>query len=710
MKPMPKNKTRNWFAMQALGNRHAQIAIDGPIGWYGVSARDFRDALDELGDVDEIEVVVNSPGGSVGDGVAIFAMLRKHKARIIISIEGYALSMGSVISMAGDVVRIGSASIMMVHKPWSVAMGNATEMRKEADVLDVHEKSLMNAYTRRSGITAEAATEHMDAETWMDSGKALELGYVDEIFDAPESDDDDDDDDASAFARGMSSDEMDDFLARLGGNAPEWARGQITSFTAARAARVIPNGNREKPMPKEVKKDDSAAAGASNDTANTPASDDAQAKARANGVASERARVAGIRDAFATAKLPDNFISARDKAEADGSTVAEFGKVVEALTSCVDSTPAAADATAYAGEDSRDKFRKGAADALSALAGIGKHDPQNEYNSMSLSEICRQSLIAGNQRAVGNRMEIVGMAFTHSSSDFPHILHDIAHRSLLASYDEVEETFTDWTSTGNFRDFRSHERVGWNSFNNLELIGEGGEYKRDSFSDYKESAKIDTHGKMFSITRQAIINDDIGAFTQIPAMFGQAAKRTVGANVFNVLVANGKMGDGVAMLHATHGNLNTTAAAISTDSVSKIRRAMALNKGRRTEEDAQPSGIRPNILLCPLALEDRAMVLAASEHHIGSGALSENDANTPNSVRNSFTVIADPRLDAISSTDWYMVAGNRPPIEVGYLDGNQTPYLEAKNGWGIDGVEWKVRLDAGVNPVEYMTIYKQVGA
>jgi len=690
-----------------MGNRRARIAIDGPIGYWDISARDFREALDSLGEVDEIEVIVNSPGGSVGAGVAIYSALKRHSARIITSIEGYALSMGSVIAMAGDVVQMSSASVFMIHDPWSMAMGSAEEMRKEAEVLDVHKQALVNAYSLRAGVTEEAAAELMTAETWMDSNRALELGFIDSVFDAPEEDENEEDD--SATAMGLTADEMSEYLTRLGGNAPAWAREQINSFTTARAARVVSMAQAENPMP-DKKKTGSAVEGAENENdANAQAVADAEARGAEAGATAERNRVAGIRKAFDDAKLPAQFNKARDKAIENGVSLEDFQTTVETLTDCQDATPAGRDASAYAGEDAREKFRVGATAALSAVAGLGTVDRANEYNSMSMAEIARASLIAGNQRPLGSRMDIVAMAFTHSTSDFPHILHDIAHRSLLAAFDEVEETYSDWTSTGNFRDFRNHDRIGWNGFENLEMIKEGGEYKNDTFDDYKESASIDTHGKMFNITRQAIINDDIGVFSQIPRMFGEAARRTLGAKVIEILVTNPKMGDGVAMIHATHGNLNATGAAISTDSVSAIRRAMALNKGRRTQDDAQPSGIRPNILLCPLSLEDRAMVLAASETYVEAGPLADSYSRMANSVRNTFKVVADPRLDQISTTDWYMISNTRPPIEVGFLDGNQTPYLEAKNGWRVDGVEWKVRLDAGINALEYMTIYKQAG-
>jgi hypothetical protein len=159
----------------------------------------------------------------------------------------------------------------------------------------------------------------------------------------------------------------------------------------------------------------------------------------------------------------------------------------------------------------------------------------------------------------------------------------------------------------------------------------------------------------------------------------------------------------VALFHATHGNL-LPAAAITTASVDAMQAAMALQK-----QGASPLNIGLQYLIVPRALKGTANVVRASEFEVGAAT---RNNTTPNSVRDTFEVVSDARLDAASATAWYGAANpnTADTIEVNYLDGNQTPYLEQKNGWNVDGTEFKVRIDAGVSPLDFRTLAKNPGA
>jgi hypothetical protein len=197
---------------------------------------------------------------------------------------------------------------------------------------------------------------------------------------------------------------------------------------------------------------------------------------------------------------------------------------------------------------------------------------------------------------------------------------------------------------------------------------------------------------LFSITRQAIINDDLTAFTDIPRKMGRAAARTVGDLVFSILTSNPTMSDGVALFHASHNNLAGSGAAITAASVGAGRTAM------RTQKDGKATlNIRPSFLLVPAALEDTAQVLMTSETDP-----SKTNSRVPNPVRNAAEVIVDARLEAASTIAWYLAADPSvfDTIEVGYLDGIAAPFLDQQDGWTIDGVEYKVRIDATRTPLE----------
>ncbi len=130
--------------------------------------KDVQDFLDQLGDVEKLNVHINSGGGSVFGGIAIYNILKRHKAEITVYVEGIAASIASVIAMAGDKIIIPANAQMMVHKPSSFTWGNADDMRKEADILDGCQKVILNTYMQhaKEGVTPEQINALIDAETW----------------------------------------------------------------------------------------------------------------------------------------------------------------------------------------------------------------------------------------------------------------------------------------------------------------------------------------------------------------------------------------------------------------------------------------------------------------------------------------------------------------------------------------------------------------
>lgn len=133
------------------------------------SAAGFRDALKDLGDVKTINLHINSPGGSVFEGIAIYNMLKQNKAHINVYVDGLAASIASVIAMSGDAIFMPSNSMLMIHNPWTMAIGNASELRKQADDLDKITESSIQTYLNTAGDKLDEATlrQLMDNETWL---------------------------------------------------------------------------------------------------------------------------------------------------------------------------------------------------------------------------------------------------------------------------------------------------------------------------------------------------------------------------------------------------------------------------------------------------------------------------------------------------------------------------------------------------------------
>lgn len=175
---------KSWFSMMKNADGSgAVINIYDEIGFWGVTAKDFRRQLQELGDINSIELRINSPGGDVIDGFAIYNMLMEHKAKITAKIEGWAASMASIIAMAADEIHMPSNTWMMIHNPWSLAMGDKEELRKMADILEKMEGHAVKAYQQHSKLSEKEITDLMNAETWMDGTEAVAKGFAEVVTD-----------------------------------------------------------------------------------------------------------------------------------------------------------------------------------------------------------------------------------------------------------------------------------------------------------------------------------------------------------------------------------------------------------------------------------------------------------------------------------------------------------------------------------------------
>ncbi|WP_172419021.1 head maturation protease, ClpP-related [Geobacillus subterraneus] len=177
--------------MSADGSNSADIFIYGDIVSYqwdetDTSAASFKKDLDEVGDVDTINLYINSPGGNVFEGVAIHNMLKRHKAKINVYVDALAASIASVIAMAGDTIHMPKNAMLMIHNPWTWTYGNAAELRKVADDLDRIGNSIKQTYLQKAGdkLTEEKLQEMLDAETWLSADEAYEHGLCDVVLEA----------------------------------------------------------------------------------------------------------------------------------------------------------------------------------------------------------------------------------------------------------------------------------------------------------------------------------------------------------------------------------------------------------------------------------------------------------------------------------------------------------------------------------------------
>lgn len=178
----------SWYEIRNLANRHADLFIYEQIGedfWtgVGVTAKQFCTDLAAL-DVDTISLHVNSPGGLVFDGQAIYNAIKNHPAEVTSYVDALAASIASVIALAGDKVVMASNALLMIHNPYGGVMGNAAAVRKYADRLDKVTDTIVGIYETKTGKARDEITAAMDAETWFSAQEALDFGFADEIDEA----------------------------------------------------------------------------------------------------------------------------------------------------------------------------------------------------------------------------------------------------------------------------------------------------------------------------------------------------------------------------------------------------------------------------------------------------------------------------------------------------------------------------------------------
>lgn len=178
----PRNKGGRPYEIKAKG-QEGEIWLYDVIGdsWEGTTGKQFASDLKAIGAVETLNVYINSEGGSVFDGVAIHNVLKRHRARKVVHIDGLAASIASVIAMAGDEIRIASNGMMMIHDPWAIAMGTAGDFRKMAEALDKVGEAILASYVERTTTGEDRLQQWMAAETWFTATEAVDAGLADTI-------------------------------------------------------------------------------------------------------------------------------------------------------------------------------------------------------------------------------------------------------------------------------------------------------------------------------------------------------------------------------------------------------------------------------------------------------------------------------------------------------------------------------------------------
>ena len=277
-------------------------------------------------------------------------------------------------------------------------------------------------------------------------------------------------------------------------------------------------------------------------------------------------------------------------------------------------------------------------------------EPAREWRGLSLIEMARGWLEAEGVRVRGLSRDEIATRALHSTSDFPAILAGVTNKTLRAAYETAPRTYPAIARRTTVADFKLVHRLQLGEAPQLEKVNQSGEFKRGTIGEAQETYRIETFGKVIGITRQVLINDDLDAFTRVPALFGTSAATLESDVVWGIFTANPAMADGAALFHASHKNLAGAGAALDVAGLAKARTAMAQQRGL---DGKTLLNVRPSYLVVPSALELTAEQLLA-QNIVPAKAVDV----VPSSIR-SLAVVAEPRLDPASGAV-PVVPGRKP--------------------------------------------------
>ena len=623
--------SKSWFDIKAIDSETLTIRVYGIIGDFGVSATDFDEAVDQYPSAKNLKLRIHSEGGSVLEGYAIFNNLKRRFGANIETVVD-----GLAASMASYLFMLGSKRVMPANT-WLMVHGP------------------------RGGGYGQPDELRTQADLIDQIGAEMLATY--------------------SKNSALAGDEISAMLT--GGDT--W----INAQTAL-----------EYGFATEIETDEMQVAACLDLSKLTGAPEAVQKFAKITGPNAEvKAEIKNMLAAFTN--LPGDFTASlindpRISVEAAREQLlTELGK---------DAAPVGgAPHIEVSNMEQSQSFINDARDALLIRGGIGIKDVTTGARDMakySIVNIAEQYLKLNGTNTMGfSNDQIIAQAYniraSHSASDFPNLLENVASKAMRMAYMEEPASHKIWTGETEVRDFKQNSLAQISEAPDLELLPENGEYKHGTIGDSAEKFSILTYGKMFKISRQALINDDLNAFTRLPQAFGQSASRKEADLVYQVLTSNPALSDGVTLFHADHSNIVAVSGALSLTILGQARALMRKQKG---PAGLQPLNVVPRFLIVPAALETVAEQLIASL----VDPTKSNDTPNLEFIRN-LTLVVDSRLDEDSETKCYLAAspGQIDTITRAYLMGEGRPHIETQQGWEVDGTALKCRMDFAAVPVDF---------
>lgn len=653
---------------------HLYGTVGGDLSWEedGIKTTGFTDeqVIEALAEIEgDFSLRLNSAGGIAFQGIAIYNALRDHPGKVTIYIDALAASAASVIAMAGDTIVMRPGSMMMIHNPATITWGTAEEHRKAALTLDEIASAAAEIYARKSQKSSREILRMMSDETWMRGSVARSLGFADHADDEGERMA------APVFKYSLFRNAPADLFKPIARNP-----GAITTLP------VIPVIGKEAVMTTQMTVKD-----ATNEIFSRCRS------ASLNMDDTEKVILEAAGDANKARDLIINMLADRSGPEIRSHQPSGDGRawsaspqldeqLAEALVVQMGGQPKTSGDNHFIGRPVLSIAR-----SFFENRGISLRD----VNDVALCDM----IVSGGVsiRARGAQMS-GGM---HTTSDFPGLLGTAMHRFLTERFNQSATPIKALSMKRNVSDFRKHSYVRPGESPELEEVIEGGEVRYGTLDEEANGLTIKTFAKLFSISRQALINDDLGAFSSSAQVFADGARKTENRKLFELLSANSMSGvtmdDGLSMFHSSHGNRAGTGSAISLASVTEGRTAMRLQTDVNGTGNA---GVAPAAMLVGPKLETVAEQFVASIN-----ATKTSDANP---FAGRLRVEVENQYDGFG---WWLFADGqqRPAFQHGYLNGVEGPSLQQREGWDKLGMEFRAVLDFGCAGFDYRAGYFNPG-
>lgn len=713
---------KSWFQARKL-DRVGVIRIYDDIATYGVTPDDFMRDLRAMGNIDALNIHINSMGGNVFDGLAIYNALKAFPSKVTVYVDGIAASIASIIAMAGDEIVMPANAWMMIHDPNGGLFGSADAHDRLAETLRGVKQSLVGIYTARTGVDVDEIEQMMAVETWLNGQQAYEKGFATQVVEELAM--------AAHLDLSRFSSVPEQARELFGGPAAHLSnKGETMSDKKETATAAVESPSNEN-VTEQQKKERSVlvnelvgAKVTSHETKpqrpgewshdehkhiDTPkALSEADVQARAAQMAQEQldkikrvhnaGRLLGLEseaqklidEGIKLEEIPEILIEVKAKRDQQQSVVKNL-------------VPSGAK-IGYS-NDNPALIRERMSDAIAAqyLTGKAIPDASRQYVNWRPYDFMRDAVErSGRDTRTLTKSQIVDAAL-HSTSDFPELLGTSANKVFLGAYDAAPKTYASVMRRVDLANFQVHNLLKDGDFPALAEVKESGEFTRGTMSESKETAQLRTYGRTFGITRQSLVNDSLNRFGEMAMKIGTAVARFENATAWAVVTANAAMADGDTLFHANHGNLAGSGGAISPTTLGAGRAAMRL----QTSLDGNTINVIPQYLVVPATKETIA------EQQVYPLQVVITDATAaPTQSQRMLQIITEPLLDANSTTAWYLFSSpmSGAAIVYGYLEGEGAPRVRTNDPFNVDGIEFQVRFDFYAAAADHRFAYKNAGA